>query len=322
MNYSVPIPESIVRALQTLPNMSVSLGEPLAKRTTWKVGGPADLWLEPESEEALLQVLRILEQGGVPWVVLGKGSNTLASDDGFRGAVLNLERGFTRLEKGPWMGEECQVEVGAGVAIAALLRLASAENLGGIEVLTGVPGTVGGAIRMNAGTHLGDVSDCLVSLRVLRSDQQIEWVPAEEIGLRYRASTLQPDEIVLAARFRARKVEPGVVGSTIREVKERRRQTQPLQMPSGGSTFANAEEERAWKLLDQAGLRGFKEGGAWFSEMHPNFLVQAGEATAQDMKTLIDIAKQRVLDQSGILLREEVSRLEPEGWVRKEQGTW
>ena len=175
---------------------------------------------------------------------------------------------------------------------------------------------------MNAGTHLGEVKDCLESLRVLRGDKRVEWIPAEAIELRYRASSLQPDEIVLAARFRAQKTEPGVVGAIIREVKERRRQTQPLQMPSGGSTFANPDEGRAWKFLDDAGLRGYREGGAWFSEKHPNFLVQGGEATASDMKSLIDTAKKKVREQSGVVLREEVSRLEPGGWVRKEQGTW
>ena len=296
----------------------VCLNEPLSAHTTWKVGGPADLWIEPSSEAALKTVISLLDEQQIPWVVLGKGSNTLADDEGFRGAVLNLEKGLQEITRTPWVDEHCEIEASAGAPIAGLLRFAVREKIAGLEMLTGVPGTVGGAIRMNAGTHLGEAKDSLIAVRILRANGNLEWEPTQALGLRYRASNIGPRDVVLSARFQGRREGGEEVGHIIREVRERRRQTQPLTEPSGGSTFANPEEGRAWSFLDKAGLRGHRIGGAWFSEMHPNFLVQGGEATAKDMKDLIELAKRDVQRLCGVQLREEVSRLEVDGWRTEE----
>jgi UDP-N-acetylmuramate dehydrogenase len=299
----------------------VSVEECLSAHTTWKVGGPVDLWVEPTTEEALETAIEMLDTRHIPWVVLGKGSNTLADDEGFRGAVFNLEKGLHQITRTAWSDGVCQVEASAGAPIAGLLRFAVREKIAGLEMLTGVPGTVGGAVRMNAGTHLGEAKDSLLEVKVLRDGGAIAWESVEELGLRYRTSNIGPRDIVVSARFRGRKEGGELVGQVIREVRERRRQTQPLTEPSGGSTFANPEEGRAWSFLDEAGFRGRRIGGAWFSEMHPNFLVQGGEATAQDMKDLIELAKEDVKRLCGVQLREEVSRLERNGWRTEECGS-
>ena len=171
------------------------------------------------------------------------------------------------------------------------------------------------------GEHaLGEAKDHLLEVKVLRKGGQISWEPARELNMTYRASNLGPHDVVLCARFEGHQEGGEQVGQIIREVRERRRQTQPLTEPSGGSTFANPQEGRAWSFLDQAGLRGKRIGGAWFSEMHPNFLVQGGDATAQDMKELIELAKADVSRLCGVQLREEVSHLEADGWVTEEHG--
>lgn len=300
----------------------VQTHEPLHRHTTWKVGGPADLWIEPLGTEAVGSILETLELHAIPWVVLGKGSNTLASDEGYRGAVLNLERGLAAIRLGELQDGRAILEVGGGAPVAGVLRFTVENQLAGIEMLTGVPGTIGGAIRMNAGTHLGEAKDTLQEVYLLRDGGSPQWVDASHLNLAYRSSNVGPRDVVLGARFEVRTEGGEEVGKTVREVRERRRRTQPLTEPSGGSTFANPPSHRAWALLDEAGLRGRKVGGAWFSELHPNFLVQAGEATANDMKTLIDLAKAEVHRHAGVQLREEISRLEPQGWVPEERAGW
>ena len=308
-----------IEGLLAIEGLRVMEKELLSKRTTWRVGGPADLWLSPETESALVSSVECLDKHDIPWVVLGKGSNTLACDEGFKGAVFNLERGLKQIEKSEWHDDECVIEVGAGTPLSALLRFVSKQEVGGLEMLTGIPGTVGGAVRMNAGTHLGETKDRLIEAKLMRDGGPLEWVSADSLDLEYRNSNLGPRDIVTSARFRGKREGGKDIGQVIKDVRERRKATQPLTEASGGSTFANPPEGKAWSLLDKAGSRGHRIGGAWFSELHANFLIQGGDGTAQDIEDLIILAKKEVHKQFGIKLREEVSRLETDGWVEEEQ---
>jgi len=285
--------------------------ESMAQHTSWKVGGPADFWFEPADEADFLAAVSLLDERGVDWMILGKGSNTLVSDSGYAGVVINLENGLTDLgheEDGLGQGEHL-LRADAGVSINALLRYVIVHRLEGLEMLTGIPGTVGGTVKMNGGTHLGELKDALHDVRLYRKNHGVEWVPGESLGLRYRDSDIAKGEVVLAARFRVKTAATDAFASTIRDVKERRRETQPLTSPSGGSTFANPEGDKAWRLIDAAGLRGMRIGGACFSEVHSNFIVNEGEASAADIEALIQLAKREVHKKFGVILREEVCRI-------------
>jgi len=314
--------EEACRALKATMRGEVRLHESLARHTTWKVGGPADLFVAPNDEADLSVALRVLAEHGVPWVVLGKGSNTLVSDDGFRGAVIRLEAGFEDIhhqENGLGDGRHLLIACG-GASINALLRYVIVHRLEGIEMLTGIPGTVGGTVRMNGGTHLGEFSDALHQVRIMEGDGTIVEHAASELAFGYRSSAIRSDQIVCEAQIVVSTAADDSFARTIREVKERRRDTQPLTQPSGGSTFANPEGDKAWRLLDAAGLRGATEGGARYSDVHVNFIINDGSASASDIEALIRRGKSRVADDSGVELREEVCRLHPEGWAHEKEG--
>jgi UDP-N-acetylmuramate dehydrogenase len=284
----------------------VRANEPLAPHTSWRVGGPADLWLEPADEGALSEMVLALSEAGVPWCVLGKGSNSLVSDAGVRGAVLNLEAGLGALTSQALADGTVRVVCGGGASVASLLRFAAERDLEGVEMLTGVPGSVGGAVRMNAGTHLGECRDSLLSARVMDQRGRVSTRSAAELGFRYRGSNVGPQEIVVEATFSLEPAPPGQVAAVQREVKERRRKSQPLTLPSGGSTFENPPGHKAWQLIDAAGLRGAVEGGAQISPLHPNFIVNLGGATARDIAALIRRAQQEVFRTAGVRLHTEV----------------
>jgi len=309
-------------ALQACMRGEVQLNADLGAQTTWKVGGPADLLLSPADEKDLAAALQVLAEFGVSWVVLGKGSNTLVADAGYRGAVIRLETGFEEIhhqENALGDGRHLLV-AGGGASINALLRYVVVHRLAGVEMLTGIPGTVGGTVRMNGGTHLGEFSDALHGVRLMEGDGTVVEHPAERFAFGYRSSAIQSDQIVCEAHIAVKTAVDDSFARTIREVKERRRETQPLTQPSGGSTFANPEGDKAWRLLEAAGLRGEVEGGARYSEVHANFIVNDGEATATDIEALIRRGKERVEGISGIVLREEVCRLDPEGWAHDKEG--
>jgi UDP-N-acetylmuramate dehydrogenase len=285
--------------------------EPMDQHTSWKVGGAADFWFEPADEADFVAGVTFLDEREVDWMILGKGSNTLFSDAGYSGVVINLENGLTDVghEENGFREGEHLLRADAGVSINALLRYVIVNRLEGLEMLTGIPGTVGGTVRMNGGTHLGELKDALHDVRLYQKDVGVQWVPGETLALRYRDSDIQKGDVVLAARFRVRTAKSDEFATVIRDVKERRRETQPLTSPSGGSTFANPEGNKAWRLIDAAGLRGVRIGGACFSEIHSNFIVNEGDASASDIESLIQLAKREVQKKFGIVLREEVCRV-------------
>ncbi|MBB6636309.1 UDP-N-acetylmuramate dehydrogenase [Cohnella thailandensis] len=281
---------------------AVRFNESLARHTTWKIGGPADIFIVPESREELAAALRILNRHGVPWTTLGRGSNTLVSDKGVRGAVIHLGRGFDFVL---FDGEF--VRAGASYSFIKLSVMAGKEGLSGLEFAGGIPGSVGGAVYMNAGAHGSDVSCILKSADIVWEDGTLETCSQEEMGFSYRHSLLQERRgIVTEAVFRLKSGDRKEIAAALATYKDRRRRTQPLQMACAGSVFRNPPNDHAARLIEAAGMKGAREGDAEVSLMHANFIVNHGDAKAEDVLTLMRRVQSTVEDQFGIRLVPEV----------------
>ncbi len=276
--------------------------EPLSKHTTWKIGGPADALIVPANEEELEAVLRLCAVHGVPWCVLGRGSNTLVSDKGVRGAVIKLGGGFDELQ---FDGET--VVAGASYSFIKLSVMAGKEGLTGLEYAGGIPGSVGGAVYMNAGAHGSDISRILQSASIVWEDGSREVLGNAEMKFSYRHSILQERRgIVTRAEFRLAQGDRKEIAAALATYKDRRRRTQPLQMACAGSVFRNPPNDHAARLIEAAGLKGLREGAAEVSQMHANFIVNHGGAKAEDVLTLIGKVQQIVKQTYGITLVTEV----------------
>jgi UDP-N-acetylmuramate dehydrogenase len=290
--------------------------EPLAKHTYYRIGGPAALLAIPKTREDLELLREGLAAAGPPLFVLGLGSNILASDEGFAGIVVRASR--LNLEIEPESRNDAGTEdsalvirTGGSVAISTLLRRASTEGWAGLEFLTGVPGSVGGAVVMNAGTHLGEAAGALADVDWigLRPGVPARSFAGADLKYQYRKNLYLPnDGIVWSARWKVRRDEPARVKAAIDETLARRKATQPLDFPSCGSVFKNPKESglSAWQVIDRLGLRGHRIGDAQFAEKHSNFIVNLGSARAADVRALIDLAKRRASKELGVQLEEEV----------------
>lgn len=276
--------------------------EPLSGHTTIKVGGPADLFIEPDSIEQLLTIMEAVRKYKVPWRVIGRGSNLLVADEGIEGVVIKLARGMDHLELN---GSE--VRVGAGYSFVVLAINMAKEGLTGLEFAGGIPGSVGGAVYMNAGAHGSDVSNILKKARVLFPDGTIEWLSNEEMNYSYRTSVLQNERpgIVVEAVFNLKEGNREQIMEEMNKHKDYRRQTQPT-MLCCGSVFRNPLPNYAGKLIQDANLKGYTVGGAQISELHGNFIVNHGNAKAQDVLQLIEHMKQTVLERNNIKMQTEV----------------
>jgi UDP-N-acetylmuramate dehydrogenase len=272
----------------------------MALHTSLKVGGPADLFAIPEDAADLQDLLKYLQDARMPWLAIGRGYNLLVLDGGYRGAIISLER-FNRVE----LTGEGQIRAGAGADNLAVVRFAQEQGLGGIGFISGIPGTVGGAIRMNAGAYGKGILEYTECLTLLRTGSIREFC-INEMDYSYRHLGLEEGDIVLSALFR---LEPRTAEHTEEEIRkdlELRRSKHNVGFPSAGSFFKNPTGQAAWKLIDAAGLRGMRVGGAMVSEVHSNFLVNAGGASAEDFMQLAAVVKKEVLKTSGVTLEEEV----------------
>jgi UDP-N-acetylmuramate dehydrogenase len=276
--------------------------EPLAPYTTWKIGGPADVLVIPEDLPQLQAALHVFHRHGVPWILLGKGSNTLVADKGVRGAVIKLGSGFEQVRF-----EQERVVAGAAYSFIKLSVLAGKHGLTGLEFAGGIPGSVGGAVYMNAGAHGSDVSRILVSADVVREDGELVRLQKEDLRFGYRHSVLQERKaIVVEAVFQLKAGDRKEIAAAMAIYKDRRLKTQPLQMACAGSVFRNPENDHAARLIEQAGLKGLRVGGAEVSGQHANFIVNTGNATAGDVLALIEQIQRTVQDRFGIRLEPEV----------------
>lgn len=276
--------------------------EPLANHTTWRIGGPADLLIQPKDKASLQKALQILHRHEIPWSVIGRGSNLLVRDRGIRGAVLKVAEGLSHCE---FRGEE--VCVGAGYSMIRLAMETGKMGLTGMEFAGGIPGTVGGAVYMNAGAHGSDLSRILIDAEILFENGEAKVLTNEELSFSYRTSLLQKQKgIVVEARFQLRAGDRQLIASTLAANKERRRRTQPLQLPCAGSVFRNPPGDHAGRLIEAAGLKGYQIGGAQVSEIHANFIVNRGGATATDVLTLINHIRSTILEKFGVEMHPEV----------------
>ena len=283
--------------------------EPMAKHTTFRIGGPAECYVIPDGTEQIKKTLSLANEAGIPCHIIGNGSNLLVSDDGVPGIVIRMEENAWEKTGETADGRDC-FRVSAGSLFSSFAKALCRDGYTGLEFATGIPGSVGGAVVMNAGAYGGEVKDALVSADVLTKDGEILTLPASELDLSYRHSNVSENGYtVLSAVFAAVKSEnPEAVTARVAELSEKRKEKQPLEYPSAGSTFKRPQGEGlfAGKLIDDAGLRGFRVGDAQVSEKHCGFVINRGNATAEDVMQLISAVQRKVMEQFGILLEPEV----------------
>lgn len=277
--------------------------EPMARHTMYRIGGPARFYVQVASVGALRRLIEVCELSGVPWVVVGRGSNLLVSDEGYLGVVIVLGRDFRicRFDK-----DIKHFFVGAGVPLSSVVQEAFHRCLSGLEFAVGTPGTVGGALRMNAGSGNTWIGSQVVSVTTLSSRVGLRHWLGNEIKWSYRTSSFAPDEIIVECELSVDVADPFYLRAKMEALHARRKKTQPLTLPSCGSVFRNPEGKSAGALIEAVGLKGYRIGGAQVSEMHANFIVNTGDATARDVMDLIDLARCKVHEAYGIELQPEV----------------
>lgn len=279
--------------------------EPMSLHTTFRIGGPADLFVTPGSIQAVADSIRICKETQTPCAVIGNGSNLLVSDTGYRGVIIQIGRNLNQVSVN---GEEIRAQAGAMLSVIA--KTALSESLTGFEFASGIPGTLGGAAVMNAGAYGGEMKDVLTEVTVLTREGEIRTIPAEKLEMGYRTSLAAKNGwIILEAVLKFQKGDAEAIHGRMEELKMQRVTKQPLDLPSAGSTFKRPEGYFAGKLIMDAGLRGFTVGGAQISEKHCGFVVNKGGATAEDVRNLICAVQKKVQEDAGVKLEPEVKFL-------------
>jgi UDP-N-acetylmuramate dehydrogenase len=277
-------------------------GEPMSGHTTFKIGGPADLFVIPEDPEEVRDVVAACREAGEPYFVLGRGSDLLVSDDGYRGVIIAIADGLVNVS----VDDEvmtCQ----AGVSLREASEMACELGLTGLEFACGIPGSVGGACFMNAGAYDGCIADVLASVRALMPDGSICDIDADDLQMGYRTSRVRTEGlVVLSASFKLHEGDPEAIREKMDDLTQRRESKQPLELPSAGSTFKRPEGHFAGKLISDAGLQGYRMGGAEVSTKHAGFVVNVDNATAADVHAVIEHVQDEVERQFGVRLEPEV----------------
>ncbi len=273
---------------------------PMAPRTSIRVGGPADLLVRPADPPDLATLLWACAARRVPVMVLGGGANLLVADAGIRGVVIRLPVDF-----GEESEDDERLVLSAGAPVSRLVQRAIAAGLVGCEFASGIPGTLGGAAAMNAGTRIGEMKDVVERVEVA-TPEGLRWIPASGLSYAYRSSRLPPGAVVTRVGFRLRRGDVAASRAVMDADREHRRRTQPLNWPTWGSTFRNPPGDHAGRLVEAVGLKGHREGAAMWSDLHANFVVNLGGATARDCLALIRVARERVRERFGVELELEV----------------
>ena len=294
----------IETVMNEINNKTASLclmNESLKKHTTYGIGGPADLMIFPKSKQDLIKVIEIINENKIQLTILGSGSNVLVSDNGIRGAVISLKNSLKQIEV-----DENILYAECGTMLGKIVKHAVKNNLIGLENLNGVPGTLGGALIMNAGAWGGEISENLIHVEVINSKSEIQKIQKKDLNFSYRQSSFNKDDILLSAKFNLKKADKDIIKENFIEAQSGRKKSQPLNKRSAGSLFKNPKNNSAGKLLDEAGLKGFSIGDAKISEKHANFFINDGDATSKDMLMLIKKAHKEVKDKFNINLSLEV----------------
>ena len=298
------VTEKLINDIRSaLPGLEMHENEPMSAHCSFRIGGPARLMACPASGAEAAALLRLLREADAPVELMGKGTNLLVADEGLDAVVVRLGEAISGAELLP--GD--RVRAGAGISLAKLAVFAAEAGLSGLEFAHGIPGSLGGAVFMNAGAYGGEMKDVLESAEIALPDGTLREVPAEELELSYRHSALEGSgALVTAATVKLTPAEPETIRARMRELMEKRRASQPLDMPSAGSTFKRPAGGYAAALIDQAGLKGFAIGGAQVSEKHAGFVINRGGATFDDVLRLMEHIQKTVLEKSGVRLEPEV----------------
>ncbi|MBO4981278.1 MAG: UDP-N-acetylmuramate dehydrogenase [Lachnospiraceae bacterium] len=294
---------AVLEAFQKfVPKENIHLGESLAAHTTFRVGGAADCLLELETEEQLIAVRRYLEKVGIPFFLLGNGSNTLVRDEGYRGVVLQIAGKMNRIRV-----EGNHIIAQAGALMSQVARAALEHGLTGLEFASGIPGTVGGGVVMNAGAYGGEMCQVVTHVRVVNQESEVMVLDNEAMEFGYRHSAIRHQPFVVTeVAFALEPGDPAEIKAVMDDLAARRREKQPLEYPSAGSTFKRPKGYYAGELIMNAGLRGFQIGGARVSDKHCGFVINTGNATAADILELIGEIQRRVKERFGVELEPEV----------------
>lgn len=300
-NYSK---KDIYNELQkAFPEVEFLMDEPMKKHTTFRIGGPADIYVEPSISE-VVPLIAFLRKNQTPFMVIGNGSNLLVSDEGIEGVVISFGKNASNIAV-----EESTISVEAGAMLSSISSRAVDASLTGFEFASGIPGSLGGAVYMNAGAYGGEIKDVLIDVTVLTADNQLETIPVDKLDLSYRHSVFMDmpnPSIILSARLKLSTGNQDEIKVVIDDIRQKRIEKQPLNFPSAGSTFKRPEGFFAGKLIDDTGLRGYTVGGAQVSEKHCGFVINKSDATAADVLQLMDDVDKKVYDKFGVHLTPEV----------------
>ncbi len=277
---------------------------PLKHFTSMKVGGPADSLLFPKNRDELKKVVRYARRKKIPCLILGRGTNLVVRDKGVRGWIINLTQGMKKIEMN---GEVIEAE--AGASLQQLVRFSAQKGLTGLEPFSGIPGTVGGGIAMNAGAWGAELKDVLLSVSFMKGDGEITERSRSRLRFSYRGLRIPPSWIILKGRFQLKREKKKDIRERVRSYSEMRRRKQPLDYPSAGSVFKNPKEGPAGKWIEEAGLKGFRIGEAMVSERHANFIINLGKAKAEEVIRLMEFVERKIYEEKGISLEREVKVL-------------
>ena len=293
--------KSIMNKINNETSSLCLMNEYLKKHTTYGIGGPADLMIFPKSKQDLIKVIEIINENKLQLTILGSGSNVLVSDNGIRGAVISLKNSLKQIEVvDNILYAEC------GTMLGKIVKHAVKNDLIGLENLNGVPGTLGGALIMNAGAWGGEISENLIHVEVINSKSEIKKILKKDLNFTYRQSSFNKDDILLSAKFILKKADKDIIKENFIEAQSGRKKSQPLNKRSAGSLFKNPKDNSAGKLLDDAGLKGLSIGDAKISDKHANFFINDGDASSNDMLMLIKKAHQEVKERFNVNLSLEV----------------
>lgn len=290
--------------LKRMLGKNVAFDQPMERFTTFRAGGKVEAMCFVEDSDSLEPLLAYAEKTGTPYLVVGRGSNLLVKDGGLRGLAVILRGKLATFER---TGERRdRVSAGAGLHLSELLNACRQEGLGGLEFLAGIPGTVGGAVAMNAGAWGKETGDVVVDVEMILPSGKRTVEPRSNLAFSYRRLGMPQGAVILKAGFQCVPENPDDVAGRVRHYQEMRKRTQPLEYPSGGSVFRNPAKDYAGRLIEQAGLKGFRIGGAMISGKHANFIVNTGGATAGDVIALMELAREKVKEKTGVELEPEI----------------
>ncbi len=293
----------LTEKMKTLNIGTILVNEPMKNHTTFKIGGPADYFIIPNGVEELIELLDLVKSENLEYTIIGNGSNLLVSDLGIRGVVISISEGFNEIE----IEDDDIINVGAGLLVSSTSKFAQRHSLSGMEFASGIPGSIGGGITMNAGAYGGEFINIVKDVTVLTKDLEVKTLSNKEMNFRYRNSAVKDEGlIVLSTRLQLVKKDQEEIDTLVNELNFKRTSKQPLDLPSAGSTFKRPEGYFAAALIEEAGMKGLIHGGAKVSEKHSGFVVNFNNASFKDVVELIRLIQKEVYDKSGIMLEPEV----------------